>query len=460
MSTGHALCSPSGWSRWSVCAAAPSREAPYPEETSEAAEWGTQSHAILEAMLKNADTIPEGDSDQISFARACYDYTQTRAAQFDWADIRPEVKVYTADLLGDDLGRYCNGSADVVIVGANKDSGTSFGPSTLEIVDLKTGGWRIEADEGQLMIYALGALLAYWDPNSGDHCPIGTVVTTVFQPKRPGADGIARSCEWTVQQLLNFGEELKRSVSACLLSDPVATPGPDQCKFCKAKPSCKEYAEFMNRGVDLMDTQAIAGDGGALMSTTSIEDLTAEQLSELLQAAPMIKARIKDAEDRALRMVKNREVVPGFKLAAGKGSRSWSEDDDGMAAVFKKARVKIADFQVVKLKSPAQMEKLKLTAKQKEVIKAHIVRVEGKPTLVPDADYRHDIMAPIDWRAEAQAAEAKGILPNAVTPAAVAASNASAPGQATPDPVPAQPAPATAETETTEAGATVPFFLA
>jgi hypothetical protein len=47
----HAKLSPSGAKRWCRCPAAPTRESNYPDTTSDAAQWGTDAHEILEKAL-------------------------------------------------------------------------------------------------------------------------------------------------------------------------------------------------------------------------------------------------------------------------------------------------------------------------------------------------------------------------------------------------------------------------
>ena len=162
------------------------------------------------------------DDELIEQAKLCYEYVQKCAADRKPSVIRSEVHVVPSIYTGRDDD---DGSADALIVT----------DPMLEVVDLKTGGTLVEPDCSQLKLYALGAMAEYADPSTG-LAPFKIVRLTIFQPKRPGEMQIARSADYTQQDLIDWAAD-EWAPAAHASEDPnaKATPSEDACKYCKAQ---------------------------------------------------------------------------------------------------------------------------------------------------------------------------------------------------------------------------------
>lgn len=384
---GHARLSPSGWRRWSVCGAAPDREAGYPDEESEAAKRGTRIHAVAEAALRGEafeDPYQEGwqpDQEAQWMADSYCEYINNRRNELDPTALRVEEKV--------DPGAYinrkdCLGTADAMIVSQD----------ILEVIDLKTGGHLVEADEGQIKLYALGALYQYLDRETGE-VPFHTVRLTVFQPRRPSLEGpIERYVEVTPNDLFTWGT-MEFESAAQLTDEGVAVPDEEACKFCKARHDCKERAEAMQKQTEIL-TQGGDEAFDVLMSSERIDSLSPEQLATFLEIAPLIEARIKDARERATSLATDGVQIPGYKLVRGQSSRRWSEDAETIVKKLQHSiKLKKGEIYEQKLRSPAQLQKLGLPVEKWQKIERYIIKPEGKLTLVPESDSRENALPPV-----------------------------------------------------------------
>ena len=117
--------------------------------------------------------------------------------------------------LGEEIHPNLFGTADAIMVNDEK----------ISVVDLKTGKWKVEPDDPQLKIYALGALQEFGTETS-------QVETTIVQPKlKQQISTIVHD----LHALVDWGlTELKQAAERCFETDPQPVAG-DWCRFCPAK---------------------------------------------------------------------------------------------------------------------------------------------------------------------------------------------------------------------------------
>lgn len=137
-------------------------------------------------------------------------------------------------------------------------------------------------------------------------------------------------------------------------------------------------------------TNLTGTDGGSMLEQIqsgqlSVTDMAAEQLTQALDALPMVKALIDSVESEATR--RSTEApgsVPGYEMGAGRKVRVWAQDAETTEKMLKGMRLKKDQIHPAKLATPAQIEKLEqLTERQKKKLKEEMItEMDGKPKLV------------------------------------------------------------------------------
>ena len=253
----------------------------------------------------------------------------------------------------------------------------------LVIVDLKYGrGIKVDGkDNPQLKIYALGAIEKFSMLYDFD-----TVRTVVFQPR---LEHISEDT-FDLSELEMFGTEVKAAATAILAKENlVRKPSKKGCKWCNAKGTCGEYADLATHEA----REVFAGIGFQPTKPT----LTNEDRGKALSSIPLLRQWMSDLESAALDDIEKGIEIPGWKVVLGRSNRAWG-DADAVLDMMKKSRsVKEDDYVTKKLLTVAALEKVlkKAPTVWKRVV-AHVVKPEGKHTLVPEGDKRESIGSPAD----------------------------------------------------------------
>ena len=115
-------------------------------------------------------------------------------------------------------------------------------------------------------------------------------------------------------------------------------------------------------------------------------------MAEVLARLPALTAWAKSVEDYALdAAIKQGISFPGYKVVEGRSNRKYA-DTDGIAAALRKAGYKVADiYKPRELLGLTAMEKLVGKKKFGELAGQYIIKPEGAPALVPEADKRPPI---------------------------------------------------------------------
>jgi len=431
----HARLAPSGADRWITCPASVSREEQYPDTTSEAADWGTAAHAILEAALLTAthpkdinldDTVVSQDEpheyapeyrlihrwgaddlqEMRDTAAVAYDYVQ--GLLIFGATVKAESKVHPGRAIGRD---DCFGTADVTVL--------SHDNTWLEVIDLKGGrGVVVEPDTAQLKLYGLGALIGV--PLEGTTLVADpaqfTIRLTIVQPRAPHTEGPIRTLVTSAADLYNWSETVFEP--AALETDnplAVAVPSEKGCRFCRAKGACPEYS---NQAAAVFQTKFLDAKGASDRNTIAAaltedpDKLPLERIAFILEHEALITGWLKAVRDYAMGQANQGVRIPGFKLAAGRSSRKWTEDPDALFERFKgltkqdRKKITRADLFTESFISPAQAEKRLKSVLSKqgwEIMEGYIATMAGSPTLVPETDSRPEINR--DYAAVLTAAE-------------------------------------------------------
>lgn len=374
MPEAHARLSASGSKKWLNCPGSIRLEENIIDSGSEYAAEGTTAHTLGELKIRLA--LKE-------ITRPAY---HKKIAQLE---INDEMQEYTDGYRDYVLERYgamvaeCGADnllmieeridlTDYVPEGFGTGDAVLVGSGLLEIVDLKYGkGVKVAAEENtQLMLYALGALIAWdWLYN------IERVRLHIYQPRIDNVD----MWECSADKLRKWGEWVKERAALALEEDAPCCAG-KYCDegFCKARAICRAYTEEKQR-LAYLDFKRPA-------------ELDEDEIAEVLDQADALAKWAKAVSDYALDQALNHGVrYPGFKLVEGRSNRTYTDENAVIAKLLTDTAYHEKDILTRKLKGITEMEKLLGKKKFDAVLGDLVVKPQGKPVLVHIEDKRPEI---------------------------------------------------------------------
>jgi hypothetical protein len=252
------------------------------------------------------------------------------------------------------------GTGDVIIIADD----------VLDIIDLKYGkGVSVSAEENkQMMLYSLGALREFdflYD--------IKTVRMTIYQPR---LDNIS-TYEMSVTDLGTW------AVSELIPKAQLAFDGGGDfktgkhCQFCKAKNTCRALAD---------ENLQIAKYDFAVAAT-----LTDSEVSDILKRIDLLTNWATSIKEFALmEAIECGKKWDGFKLVEGRSNRVY-KDEETIAKVLVDKGFKEDVIYTKKLLGITAMEKAITKAEFNTLLGEHIIKPQGKPTLVEVTDKRPEL---------------------------------------------------------------------
>ena len=389
--TAHSLLSPSGAHRWLVCTMAPRFEEQFPPsgDTKYTAE-GTLAHSICElyaryyvtkeitkrqfnAALKKLQTDESYTPEMLETAQAYVNHLTEKANTYSSKpNIFFEQRVDLTDWIPDGFG-----SCDCIMIGDD----------TLHITDYKHGaGVPVDAKGNpQMRLYALGALKLF-RAIYGD-C-IKHVSMSICQPR---LFDTAREDSMTVQELLDWGEEVKVKARAAYDGKGEFCPG-EHCRFCRGKYQCPARAQ-QNTALEDFKDLVTPDKAGGITDPVAREMLglprmlTNDEIGDLLKRGETLVSWYNDLKDYALRALLNGESVAGWKVVEGKSNRAI-DDVDKLIEQMQEAGYDRAVLYKTEPLTLTAYEKLVGKAKFAELFGDRITKPKGKPTLADSSDPR------------------------------------------------------------------------
>ena len=360
-------------------------EATVPEKDTAYTREGTIAHAMAETMLLHllsleAETVPEfADFMQTCEPRLLHQINDCNEEKLNWKEMAETVYEHYVRLVYESyLGAKLLDPEAVLLIEAKLKLGEfipeGFGSSdavliygdTLEVFDLKYGkGVKVSADQNaQMMCYALGAYLG-----PGELYDIKTVRMTIIQPR------LNHESSYSIHavDLMFWAEQvLKPAAQLAFRGEGEQVPG-EHCRFCKVAAKCRALADYTLR---------------VTQEKTEPGVMSLDEIAKLLPHFETIKSWISSVEEFALEAALEGDTIPGYKLVEGKSNRKFKSDEEVRNALKKAGIPEDSYLKPRELKTITDLEKTLTKKGFKTILGDLVIKPEGKPTLVEEADPR------------------------------------------------------------------------
>ena len=290
------LPSASETERLALCPASFLRAKNQPDTSSEIAQAGTRIHEAVEKGNRAGLTIAE--------ERIADECEQLAGVIQDECGFDPDAKT-TETFLEQRLWLthhgecMMSGKADLVIIDGDRDAPFTSSKRRREralVIDYKTGYLETIEAAQNLQLRTLAVLVAI------NHA-VDEVSVAIVQPNIKPGYSIAR---YTKPDLKRAETQLRNILALAQNPDAAANPGEKQCRYCKAKPVCKEAQEASFSVIE---------------ADTATLDVV--RLPELLEKCDLADRVIKSIRDAALNIVKDGGTVAGWEMPEAGQSRSF-----------------------------------------------------------------------------------------------------------------------------------------
>lgn len=365
----HALLSASSAHRWLNCPGSVSLTKDMPDTVSEYAEEGRLAHALAELKLRKYFLEAMGprtyNTRYNKITRDAHFQREMDRCTDDYLDYIKDIanslpgKPFVAVEQQVDFSEFVPegfGTADCLLI---------YGHD-LYVNDYKHGkGVPVDAkDNPQMLLYALGAVMAY-----KDLCDIQTIHMTIIQPR---AGGI-KEATVTRDELMDWAVFTLRPKARKAYEGCEEFHSGDWCRFCKARAVCRENSGAVSAVEDF------GGKLPPLLSDAEVGQVLA-CIDPLIKYAEAVKAYAQDT------ILKGGEI-PGWKLIEGRGSRAWDDQTAAFEAIKAAGIDEALLYERKPLSAPA-LEKALGKKTFESVAGAHVVKQPGKPALAPIGDPR------------------------------------------------------------------------
>jgi hypothetical protein len=245
---------------------------------------------------------------------------------------------------------------------------------TLYVDDLKYGMGLVEIEGNpQTKYYALGAWLSL--PHED---VVEKIVMTIIQPRKDHPDGVVRSITIDAAELSEFAIELLDAARATLDPNAPLHAG-DHCKFCPAKARCPELHRLSQEIAATEFDEVVA----PVIPAPAL--IPPEQFADMLGKLHILDDWSAAMKEHAYNELLAGREVPGFKLVERRAERKWEDtalaDGDVLSRLPEGKR---DDAKEIRIKSPAQIEKLVGKKFFNENLAQHTKKVSSGLKLVPE----------------------------------------------------------------------------
>jgi hypothetical protein len=377
----HAILSASSAHRWLTCT--PSARLEHDEAREECSAYaaeGTAAHALAELKLKyrfgkigpsEYNSLYEEFKTDAEFGKYYnkefeeyvddhVEYVISETEELANFHIFFELRVNFANVVPQGFG-----TADVLIVTEE----------TIHVIDLKFGaGVPVSAiNNPQLRLYGMGALNMF--PNTKQ------IKMTINQPRLESRDTETLDKRTLLDWAFNF--VMPRADDA-INGVGTLVPSEDACRFCKLRGKCKARADMQlaiaQKEFEIVDQKA-----------NLVQNLSVEQIGNILEIAPLFIDWFKDVQAYALGQLAAGVKIPGYKLVEGRSNRIITDETKVKEILLE---VGFTEDEIMKPREMLGISKLEALVGKKafaEICKDYLIKPQGKLTLAPDSDRRPEV---------------------------------------------------------------------
>ena len=248
-----------------------------------------------------------------------------------------------------------------------------FQGQTMDVIDYKYGkGVAVSAGNSensgnpQMKLYALGALNEF-----GFIYDVERIRLHIYQPRLNNIS----TFELTAEELTEWGEKVVKPTAEKAASGKGEYNPGEHCRFCPHAGRCRALNKACTEYVTVHGMKA------------AVPVLAAWEVADVLRMEPLVTLWLKRVREQALASMLNGEQVPGYKVVAGRGSRSWADDLEVLQILLADDydRETVTETAVL---SVAKMEKAIGKKKVAELLGGQILAMTGAPTIAPESDKR------------------------------------------------------------------------
>lgn len=390
----HATLSASGAARWMNCPGSIQLSEGIEAPTSPYALEGTAAHALAEQCLQDAydpedyigHRIMAGEhgivTEDMADAVSVYvEYVRGVIGLADHHEIERRIRLSDWDTDPDGIGQYMFGTADFMAYRAKTH--------TLLIADYKHGaGIPVEAEGNpQMRYYAAGAVSAL---QAAGYAKPERIRTVIVQPRAVHAEGTTRRDEFSID-FLKWWVNFQLMPAAYKTEDPNPELNPGSwCHFCPAAAVCPALKADAQAKAKIVFT-----DEGRAQPEKPIEQLSRDEIAQILSAKKDIQAWLNSVEKYAHEELQQGREIPGHKLVAARAQRRWLDEDkaaDRLCEAFGLGNEDI--FDKPKMLSPAQVEKVVGKSKAAKSVLDELYTAESTGTTVAPATDKRPAITP------------------------------------------------------------------
>lgn len=358
----HALLSASSAARWLACPPSAVAAEAYQNEGTEYTQEGTLAHEVAEVYathrihggvpIRELETDHEVPQEMIECAQGYADYIQEQIKS-EAATVLLEQRVDFSPWVPDGFG-----TADCIIIQGD----------TMDVIDYKYGkGVAVSAEDNpQMKLYGLGALNDF-----GFVYDVRTIRLHIYQPRLNSitVDTL------TVEELTEWAEKVVKPTAAKAAKGKGDYNPGEHCRFCPHAGRCRTLTKTCTEYVTTHGMKA------------AVPVLAAWEVAEVLTVEPLVSLWLKRVKDQALTTMLDGGEIPGYKVVAGRGSRSW-RDEIQAADALKAAGYTLEEITKTELLSVAAMEKALGRKKAAELLPDLYETKTGAPTVALASDKR------------------------------------------------------------------------